>query len=98
MHYDGVHVPPEDGSLDFIYSVASLQHIPKEYVFNLFFEIKRLLSPTGFSLLHLLSFDHISDYHRPGSIPTWEELVRNQIKSDGRSELDPIRGTTGRWN
>jgi len=40
LHYDGVHVPFEDGSLDFVYSVASLQHIPKPFVYNLFFEIK----------------------------------------------------------
>jgi ubiquinone/menaquinone biosynthesis C-methylase UbiE len=86
LHYDGVHVPLEDASLDFIYSVASLQHIPKEYVFNLFFEIKRLLSATGFSLFHLLNFDHISDHHRPGSTPSWEEMVRSQIKSDGRGQ------------
>ena len=38
-----------------------------------------------FSLFHLLSFDHISDYHRPGCAPSWEEMVRSQIKSDGRS-------------
>jgi SAM-dependent methyltransferase len=85
LHYDGVHVPLRDGSLDFIYSVATLQHIPKEYVFNLFFEIKRLLSPVGFSLFHLLSFDHISDYHRPGGTSvSWEEMVRDQVKTDGR--------------
>jgi SAM-dependent methyltransferase len=29
LNYDGVHVPLEDGSLDFIYSVATLQHIPR---------------------------------------------------------------------
>jgi SAM-dependent methyltransferase len=86
LHYDGVHVPLEDGSLDFIYSVATLQHIPKEYVFNLFFEIKRLLSSAGFSLFHVMSFDHISVHHRPGGTPSWEEMVRNQIKSDGRTQ------------
>jgi SAM-dependent methyltransferase len=86
LQYDGVHVPLEDGSLDFIYSVATLQHIPKEYVFNLFFEIKRLLSPTGFSLFQVLGFDHISVHHRPGGSPPWEQMVRNQIKSDGRSQ------------
>ena len=43
LHYDGLHIPSENNSLDFVYSVASLQNIPKRFVYNLFFEIKRLL-------------------------------------------------------
>jgi ubiquinone/menaquinone biosynthesis C-methylase UbiE len=79
LQYDGVHIPLEDGSLDFVYSVASLQHIPKPFVYNLFFEIKRLLSPKGFSLLHLLGFHHI-----PLCITPWAEIVRLEVKQ-GRS-------------
>ena len=80
LHYDGVHVPLEDGSLDFVYSVASLQHIPKRFVYNLFFEIKRLLSPRGFSLLHLIRFSHI-----PFCSMHWAEVVRRQVTEDERS-------------
>jgi hypothetical protein len=80
LHYDGVHIPLDDGSLDFVYSVASLQHIPKRFVYNLFFEIKRLLSSRGFSLLHLLSFSHI-----PICVTPWAEIVRRDVKEGERS-------------
>jgi 2-polyprenyl-3-methyl-5-hydroxy-6-metoxy-1,4-benzoquinol methylase len=80
LHYDGVHIPLENGSLDFVYSIATLQHVPKPFVYNLFFEIKRLLSPTGFSLLHLMSFNHI-----PHCIQPWAEIVSDQVKGGERS-------------
>jgi len=71
LHYDGLHIPLANGTLDPAYSVASLQHIPKQFVYHLFFEIKRLLSPTGFAVLHFIGFRHI-----PNSITKWEEIVR----------------------
>jgi Methyltransferase domain len=80
LQYDGVDIPLEDGSLDFVYSVASLQHMPKHFVYNLFFEIKRLLSPTGFSLLHLIRFSNIQHHVPPWS--SWADIVRDQVKGD----------------
>lgn len=59
VHYDGVTVPFPDDSLDYIYSVACIQHIPKPYAYNLFFEIQRLLKPGGFAALHMLAFSSI---------------------------------------
>src|SRR5207248_9678583 len=53
LHYDGLAVPLADRSLDLIYSVASLQHVPKPYVYNLFFEIQRLLRGNGFAVFQL---------------------------------------------
>jgi cyclopropane fatty-acyl-phospholipid synthase-like methyltransferase len=82
LKYDGVHIPLEDGALDFVYSVASLQHIPKPFVYNLFFEIKRLLSPTGFSLLHLIGFSHMPACTAPYA--TWADIVRNQVSGGER--------------
>jgi 2-polyprenyl-3-methyl-5-hydroxy-6-metoxy-1,4-benzoquinol methylase len=55
--YDGVTIPLKSKSLDFIYSVACLQHIPKPHVYNLFGEILRLLKVDGSAALHLLSFE-----------------------------------------
>src|SRR4051794_12634463 len=55
--YDGVTVPLPDESFDLVYSVAALQHIPRPFVFNLFFEAMRLLKPTGMAVFHLLSTD-----------------------------------------
>jgi len=84
LHYDGITVPLPDASLDFVYSVAALQHVPKPYVYNLFFEIRRLLKPAGFAVLHLLSFKHLpeQEQHSP-----WRHEVRRQIGRD-----------TGHWH
>jgi SAM-dependent methyltransferase len=54
--YDGITIPIESESIDFIYSVACLQHVPKPYVYNLFGEMLRILKTGGFAALHLLSF------------------------------------------
>jgi len=54
--YDGVAMPFPDGHFDLIYSAAALQHIPKPYVYNLFFEIKRTLKDTGLAALQFLPF------------------------------------------
>ncbi len=43
--YDGVTVPLPDATLDLVYSVAALQHIPRPFVYNIFFEIARILKP-----------------------------------------------------
>jgi ubiquinone/menaquinone biosynthesis C-methylase UbiE len=56
LAYDGITIPLDDQSIDFIYSVACLQHIPKPYVYNLFGEMLRILKPGGAAALHFLSF------------------------------------------
>jgi ubiquinone/menaquinone biosynthesis C-methylase UbiE len=54
--YDGITIPMEKESVDYVYSVACLQHIPKPYVYNLFGEMLRVLKPTGAATLHFMSF------------------------------------------
>jgi ubiquinone/menaquinone biosynthesis C-methylase UbiE len=78
IHYDGLHVPQPDASFDFIYSVASLQHVPKIYVYNLFFEMKRLLKPKGFAVLHLLPF-HMLPHHI--QVTPWREEIDWQLNN-----------------
>jgi ubiquinone/menaquinone biosynthesis C-methylase UbiE len=73
--YDGVSVPLSDGSVDYVYSVATLQHVPRVYVYNLLFEIKRILSPSGFCALHLLSTSHIQN-----SCFTFAQEIDNQLR------------------
>jgi phytanoyl-CoA hydroxylase len=70
--YDGVTIPLPDDSVDYVYSVAALQHVPKVYVYNLFLEIKRVLSPTGFCSIHLLSCNNIREHSR--SVPFAQEI------------------------
>jgi ubiquinone/menaquinone biosynthesis C-methylase UbiE len=74
--YDGLKIPFEDRSFDVIYSVACLQHVPRPYVFNLFFEIRRLLKPRGFAVLHFLSTD---------CLKLQEPSIRGARKSTTRS-------------
>jgi SAM-dependent methyltransferase len=74
--YDGVTVPLSDKSLDLIYSVASMLHIPRPFVFNLFFEFLRLLKPDGFAVFHLLSTRAL---RRQEEIQPWRNEIRNQV-------------------
>jgi ubiquinone/menaquinone biosynthesis C-methylase UbiE len=71
--YDGISVPLADASLDYIYSVAALQHVPKAYVYNLFLEIRRLLKPGGSCALQFLSFSHLK--HHVRHVPFREEMA-----------------------
>ena len=75
-HYDGLSVPARDNSCDLVYSVATLQHIPKLYVYNLFFEVKRILKTTGYAVLHFLSFKHLAEQEK---MLTWQQELRRQI-------------------
>jgi ectoine hydroxylase-related dioxygenase (phytanoyl-CoA dioxygenase family)/SAM-dependent methyltransferase len=70
--YDGITIPLPDDSVDYIYSVAALQHVPKVYVYNLFLELKRILSPTSFCGIHLLSCNNIREHSR--SVPFAQEI------------------------
>jgi ubiquinone/menaquinone biosynthesis C-methylase UbiE len=56
LAYDGTRIPQPDHSCDFVYSFATLQHIPKPFVYNLFYEIKRVLAPGKNAILHMPSF------------------------------------------
>jgi ubiquinone/menaquinone biosynthesis C-methylase UbiE len=76
VSYDGLNVPFENNQFDFIYSVATLQHIPKAHVYNLMFEIKRILKPDGFAVLSFLPFSLIprQEKHWP-----WEREIAQQV-------------------
>jgi len=76
-HYDGVHVPLPDHSLDLIYSIAALQHVPRPYVFNLFFEILRLLKHDGYAIIQLLGVKQLRSQPRM-AIP-WREEIQRQV-------------------
>lgn len=59
VRYDGRTFPFEDDSVDFVYSYASLQHIPKEHAYFVFREAFRVLSPGATAVLHYLSVRQI---------------------------------------
>jgi ubiquinone/menaquinone biosynthesis C-methylase UbiE len=82
--YDGVTIPYDDNSFDFVYSVASIQHIPKCYAYNLFFEINRILKPSGFAALQMLSYSLLPSHLR--LFPLKEEVLKQ------------IRNEVGHWH
>ena len=82
--YDGINVPIGDESLDLVYSVAALQHVPKLYVYNLFLEIHRILKPGGFAVMHFLSFRLIPEHVK---LEPWVNEIRRQLN-----------GETGHWH
>lgn len=82
--YDGVQVPQSDATYDLIYSVAALQHVPKPYVYNIFFEIKRLLKPSGYAVLNLLS---------------WQQMIGHDGHARWRNEVSrQINQRAGHWH
>ncbi len=82
--YDGITIPFDDSSFDFVYSVAAIQHIPKPYAYNLFLEINRILKPAGFAALHTLCFSLLPSHTR--MFPFKEEVLRQ------------IRNEVGHWH
>lgn len=61
--YDGKVFPWPDRSIDFFYSVATIQHIPKPYAYNVIFEMQRCLKPGGGAVVHLLGWDQLAMYN-----------------------------------
>ena len=58
--YDGATFPFADDCIDVFYSVATIQHIPKPYAYNVVLEMQRCLKPGGNALVHLLSWELLS--------------------------------------
>ncbi|MGA3067275.1 MAG: class I SAM-dependent methyltransferase [Tepidisphaeraceae bacterium] len=84
LAYDGITIPMAPKSVDFVYSVACLQHIPKPYVYNLFGEILRILKPSGTATLHFLSFSMLKLHQ--GSYDLKREIAKQ------------LAGTEGHWH
>ena len=57
--YDGVTIPLPDNSIDFIYSIATIQHIPRICVYNLLVELLRVLKPSGYCSLQTFAYSHL---------------------------------------
>lgn len=79
--YDGITVPMPAQSVDYIYSVACLQHIPKPYVYHLFGEMLRILKPGGAAALHFLSFSVLK--LRKNSFDFQQEIAQQLAGAEG---------------
>jgi ubiquinone/menaquinone biosynthesis C-methylase UbiE len=72
--YDGIKLPYHDDYFDFVYSIATLQHVPKPSVYNLMMEASRVVKPSGFVAIQLLGPGYIEK-----AIPPFAQEVQNQI-------------------
>jgi ubiquinone/menaquinone biosynthesis C-methylase UbiE len=79
--YDGVHIPIEDSSIDFVYSVAALQHVPRLGVYNLLFEIKRILKPGGYCSAQTLAFSMLDVMRKNGQGDVFQKQIEGQIQN-----------------
>ena len=82
LHYDGINIPAPDKSFDMIYSVAALQHVPKPYIYNLLFEICRLLKDDGYAVIQLLGFKLLPEQEK---FFPWRDEVRKANLQDRRT-------------
>lgn len=70
---NGRSIPLQSNSVDFLYSVGCIQHIPKPVAYSLLLEIDRVLRPRGTAILHSLGWKHL--YHQE----TWRPF-RTEIE------------------
>jgi ubiquinone/menaquinone biosynthesis C-methylase UbiE len=81
LHYDGLNIPIVDNSVDFVYSVAALQHIPRLGVHNLLFEIKRILKPNGYCSAQILAYSMLATMRRNGQGEVFQKQIDGQIQN-----------------
>jgi SAM-dependent methyltransferase len=79
LHYDGITIPLPDNSVDFIYSLAALQHVPRLGVYNLLFEIKRVLKPGGYCSAQTLAFSLFKMMPKEQRRAIFEGQTRSQL-------------------
>jgi ubiquinone/menaquinone biosynthesis C-methylase UbiE len=75
--YDGTTFPWPDASIDIFYSVATIQHIPKPFAYNVLFEMQRCLTRGGRAVVHLLSWDLMKHHDF-----SFVDEVRRQISGE----------------
>ena len=82
---DGVHVPLEDESVDFVFSYEVFQHLPShEVIRGNLLEIARVLRPAGLALLHV---------HRPpGAGAYWLERAKRAVPDKVWTQLKSALG------
>lgn len=69
---DGVHLPLEDESVDFVFSYEVFQHLPSRDVMNAnLLEVARVLRPEGLALIHV--------HRAPGAAAYWLERTKRLV-------------------
>jgi SAM-dependent methyltransferase len=69
---DGVHLPLEDESVDFVFSYEVFQHLPsREVMHGNLVEVARVLRPEGRALIHV--------HRAPGTAVYWLERTKHAV-------------------
>ena len=69
---DGVHLPLEDESVDFVFSYEVFQHLPSRDVMQAnLLEVARILRPEGLALIHV--------HRAPGAAAYWLERAKSAV-------------------
>ncbi len=69
---DGVHLPLEDESVDFVFSYEVFQHLPSRDVMHAnLLEVARVLRPEGLALIHV--------HRAPGAAAYWLERAKRAV-------------------
>ncbi|WP_181299999.1 class I SAM-dependent methyltransferase [Paraburkholderia caribensis] len=74
--YNGLRTPADDHTIDCICSVGALQHVPRSHLYNLFFEMRRVLAPTGCAVFRLRSTDHLRIH---ATEVAWRAKIADQL-------------------
>jgi SAM-dependent methyltransferase len=91
--YNGEKLPWPDGAIDFFYSVATFQHIPKPHAYQLLLEMQRCLSPSGVAVVQFAAWSQLQTWPL-----SFADEVRGQLEGRrrhwhlfyGRDELDAL--------
>jgi hypothetical protein len=58
--YDGVTFPWPDRTVDFFYSVAAIQHVPKPFAYHMLFEMHRCLADGASAVVHVMNWTAVT--------------------------------------
>lgn len=85
LHYDGITIPLPDNSIDFIYSMACLQHVPRIYIYSLFREIQRVLKPEGYCSAQIMAFSHLRLLSKEERMAEFQGQVKGQLLNNNHA-------------
>jgi SAM-dependent methyltransferase len=96
---DGVHLPLEDESVDFVFSYEVFQHLPsREVMRGNLLEVARVLRPEGLALIHVHRAPGVAAYwlaRAKRAVPDriWTQLKRALRRGDPLTSDATFRGT-----
>jgi len=82
---DACHLPFDDGTFDRITMLDIIEHLVPEQLEQMFLEVKRLLKPDGFAVIHTLPNRWVYDYTFP-----LLHRISKKFPADPRGPIDSV--------